>query len=154
MAFYISTGLKNHLLATDDFAAGVNGGLIKIYGSATSQSAADALVPINANVALGSALLLCTISVDGAGGGLNMDTAPISGILAKSTTEIWVGEVLASGYHSFYRYAPSADDGTLSITAKRCQGSSGILGTDLILAAAYLTLGQDQRIDSYVIGMP
>lgn len=154
MAFLLSTGFKNYMMATDDFAAGFNGNLIKIYGSATSQDAANALIPATANAALGSALLLCTISVDGAGTGLNMGTTPSSGVLAKSVTETWVGNILASGYASFYRGAPSADDGTSSTTAKRVQGTVGILGTDLVIASAYLTLGQEQRIDSYVVGMP
>jgi hypothetical protein len=141
-------------MGTEDFAAGVNGGLIKIYGSPTSQAAADALIPATADAALGSATLLCTISVDGDGTGLNMDTTPVAGILAKATGESWLGDNVASGYASFYRFAPIADDGTLSTTAKRCQGSVGILGTDLIIASSYMTLGQEQRIDSYVVGMP
>lgn len=154
MAFKLSTGMRNHLMATDDFAAGVNGGLIKIYGSPTSQAAADALIPATADAALGSATLLCTVSVSGSGTGLNMDTVPSSGVLTKAAAEAWYGTNAASGYASFYRFAPIADDGTLSTTAKRCQGTVGILGTDLIVASAYLTLGQQQRIDIYAIGVP
>jgi hypothetical protein len=154
MAFKLSTGMRNHLMATDDFAAGVNGGLIKIYGSPTSQAAADALIPATADAALGSATLLCIVSVSGGGTGLNMDTTPSSGVLTKASAEAWYGTNVASGYSSFYRFAPIADDGTLSTTAKRCQGTVGILGTDLIVASAYLTLGQQQRIDSYAIGIP
>ena len=154
MAFKLSTGMRNHLMATDDFAAGVNGGLIKIYGSPTSQAAADALIPATADAALGSATLLCTVSVSGGGTGLNMGTVPSSGVLTKATAEAWYGTNVASGYASFYRFAATADDGTLSTTAKRCQGTVGILGADLIVASAYLTLGQQQRIDSYAIGIP
>ena len=154
MAFKLSTGMRNHLMATDDFAAGINGGLIKIYGSPTSQAAADALIPATADAALGSATLLVTISVSGGGTGLNMDTTPSSGVLTKASAEAWYGTIAASGYASFYRFAATADDGTLSTTAKRCQGTVGILGTDLIVASAYLTLGQEQRIDSYAIGIP
>ena len=154
MAFKLSTGMRNHLMATDDFAAGVNGGLIKIYGSPTSQAAADALIPATADAALGSATLLCTVSVSGSGTGLNMGTVPSSGVLTKAAAEAWYGTNAASGYASFYRFAPIADDGTLSTTAKRCQGTVGILGTDLIVASAYFTLGQQQRIDSYAIGVP
>lgn len=154
MAFKISSGLANHLMATDDLAGGLDGGLIKIYGSPVSQEAANALIPPTANAALGSATLLVTISVNGTGTGLTMDPTPISGILYKDAAETWLGEISASGYPAFYRFAAIADDGTESTTAKRCQGSVGQLGTDLVIKSSYLTLGNEQRIDSYAIGIP
>jgi len=66
-------------------------GIDKIYGSPTSQAAADALIPATADAALGSATLLCTVSVSGGGTGLNMDTTPSSGVLTKAAAEAWYG---------------------------------------------------------------
>ena len=154
MAFKISTGLANHIMATDDVASGLNGGVIKIYGAATSQVDADALVPATANAAIGAALLLVTISNNGAGTGITMDSTPVSGVLYKATGETWLGTVVASGYPSFYRYSAIADAGASSTTEKRVQGSVGVLGTDLVLGSGYLTIANEQRIDSYAIGIP
>lgn len=153
--FMISTGVQTHLLTTGDLESAVNGLVFKIYGDATSQSAADALIPDSANDAIGSATLLCTVSVDGLGTGVAFDTTPIDGALYKDATETWKGTNVASGYPSFYRLELSTDDGTESTTAIRFQGTVGILPTkDLVVASSYLTTGEEQRIDNYLIGLP
>lgn len=155
MALKTSTGLRNYLLASgDDFATGMSGILLKIYGSATSQAAADALIPATADASIGSATLLCTISVDGGGTGGTFDTSPSSGVITKATGETWKGTNVASGYASFYRGVLSADTGALSTTDKRIQGTVGTVGKDLIVATAYLTSGVEQPINSFSIGIP
>lgn len=154
MAFLVSTGLRNHLLDTGSFIAAADGMELHIYGSPTSQAAADALVPSSADDAVGSATLLCTVTVDDGGTGLGFATAAASGVIAKDSAETWLGTNLATGYASFYRLTESTDDGSASTTVKRCQGSVGTVGTDLIIANAYMTLGEEQRIDSYVVGIP
>ena len=152
-SFKVSTGLRQYMLGSDDFAAGMSGFLIKIYGSATSQAAADALIPVTADAALGSATLLCTISVNGGGTGGTFD-APTSGVITKAAAETWTGTNAASGYASFYRGVLSSDTGVLSTTEKRVQGTVGTVGKDLIIANAYMTSGVVQPINSYSIGFP
>ena len=155
MGLKVSTGLRNYMLASgDDFATGMSGILIKIYGSATSQAAADALIPATADAAIGSATLLCTVSVNGAGTGGTFDTSPSGGVLTKAAAESWTGTNAASGYASFYRGVLSGDTGTLSTTEKRIQGTVGTVAKDLIVANAYLTIGVAQPINSYSIGFP
>ena len=148
----ISKGLQEALALAA--ISELDGTVVKIYGSPTSQSAADALIPTNAYDAIGSATLLATISVDGAGTGVTFEAAPINGVVYKNTAETWVGDIVASGYASFYRMELSADDGSSSTSAIRVQGTVGVVGKDLILASAYLTLGQEQRIDSFVLAVP
>lgn len=154
MGFLISTGLQTHLITTGDLKTALDGKVIKIYGAAASQAAADALVPGTADAAIGSALLLCTVSVNGAGTGITFEDTPSGGALVKTASETWTGTNVASGYPSFYRLETSGDDGSLSTSAVRCQGTVGQIGTDLIIAANYLTVSQAQDIDSYLIGVP
>jgi hypothetical protein len=154
MSLMISTGLRNHLLDTGSFIAAADGMLLHIYGSPTSQAAANALIPSSADDAVGSATLLCTVSVSGAGTGLGFETTAVSGVIAKDSAESWYGENLASGYASFYRLTEAADDGSASTTTMRAQGTVGTVGTDLIIANAYMTIGEEQRVDSYVVGLP
>jgi len=143
--FKISTGLRNHLLASDDLAAGLNGGVIRMY-SGTEPATADA--------ALGAASLMVTISNNGAGTGINFEATPASGILSKATAETWLGTLVASGDYSFYRFSSLTDAGLESTTEKRVQGTIGVLNEDLLVSSISKTIGTEQRIDSYYIGMP
>jgi len=155
MAFKISTGLRNYLMGSgDDFATGMSGVYIRIYGSATSQAAADALIPATADASIGSATLLCTVSVDGGATGGTFSATPSSGVITKTVSETWKGTNVASGYASFYRLSAVADTGASSTTERRCQGTVGTLGTDLIIANAYMTSGVEQPINNFSIGMP
>ena len=155
MGLKVSTGLRNYMLASgDDFATGMSGIVIKIYGSPTSRAAADALIPATADAAIGSATLLCTVSVDGGGTGGTFSTSPSGGVITKDSAETWKGTNAASGYASFYRGVLSGDTGLLSTTDKRIQGTVGTVSKDLIVANAYLTIGVEQPINAYSIGFP
>jgi hypothetical protein len=150
----VSTGLRNHFLVTGDLESGINGGVIRYYGSPTSQVAADALIPATADAAIGTATLLVTVSLDGLGTGINMDTVPSSGVLAKASGETWLGTMVASGYFSFVRFSSLADDGTLSTTEKRLQLTCGAVGKEVTVSTAYKALDDEQRLDQFYIGIP
>jgi hypothetical protein len=145
MAFKISTGLRNHLLVTGSLKDALDGGVIRIY-SGTEPATADA--------ALAGNTLLCTISNNGAGTGITLDGTPSSGVVSKATGETWKGTNAASGLASFYRFSGLADAGTLSTSEVRAQGSIAAVGAELNLANPTLTSGAEQRVDTYVIGMP
>lgn len=150
MDFQISEGLANiQVTALKD---ALNDGYIRLYGSPVSQVEADALVPASASAALGSATLLCQISAEGSA--LTFDSTVTGGIAVKNTSESWAGVNEASGYVSFYRFVLPDDTGAEDPSAVRAQGTVGILNKDLILSSSYLTLGEEQRIDSYIIGQP
>lgn len=120
-------------------------GFIKIYSGT---------VPSSADDGLGAAVLLCTVSVDGLGGGLGFDIAASSGVIAKSTTETWKGTNVASGTAAFYRHVLAADTGALSTTDPRIQGAVALAGAELNLTSINLISGADQKIDFYTVALP
>lgn len=145
MALKISTGLRDHILATGDFQSAVDGGVIRIYNGP---------VPATADAALSGNTLLVTISNNSAGTGITMNAAPAGGVLGKNSGEVWSGDVAANGVPTFYRFSPLTDDFLLSTTAKRVQGSVGSAGYDLNFANTSFVVGETKRIDVYDIAAP
>lgn len=140
----LSTGTRNHLLVTGSLKSALDGGLIKIYSGAEPATADEAV----------TGTLLCTISNNSTGTGINFETAAASGVLTKETTEVWSGVNAASGTAGYFRHVASGDDGTSSTTQKRMQGSIAVAGADLNLSAVGLTSGATQTIDYYNVALP
>ena len=149
-----STGMRNHILATGSIKNAFDGMVIRLYGSPTSQAAADALVPAGADDDVSAATLLGTISLSGGGSGVNLDSTPTNGVLSKAPAETWTGTLVASGYFSFARISGTGDTGALSTTEKRFQLTVGTLNKEFIVAAAYKSASEEQRMDSFYIGVP
>lgn len=145
MSFKISTGLRNHLLVTGSLKDALDGGVIRVY-SGTEPAGADA--------ALSGNTLLVTISNNGAGTGITLDGTPAAGVVSKATAETWKGTNVASGLATFYRFSGLSDAGGLSTTEVRAQGSIAAVGAELNFANPTLTSGSEQRVDTFVIGMP
>lgn len=145
MALKISTGLRDHLLVTGSFKAGVDGGVIRVYNGP---------IPADADAALSGNTLLVTISNNSTGAGITMNSAPASGVLGKNSAEVWSGDPVANGTATFYRFSPPTDDGTLSTTVKRVQGAVGTAGADLNFSSATVAIGTPKRIDTYDIAQP
>lgn len=141
----LSTGLRDHLLATGDFQSGVDGGVIYIYNGTE---------PATADAALSGNTLLMIISNDAAGTGITMGSTPASGVLNKNAAEIWRGVCVAAGVPTFYRFASLTDDGLLSTTAKRMQGSIGSVNADMIFSNLNFTVGAERRIDNFNVALP
>lgn len=139
----ISTGLRNHVLASGSLKSALDGGEIRIYAGAAPASADDAI---------GAATLLVTIK--DAGAGINFDSAAAAGVIEKDPSETWNGVNAASGTASFYRHVLAADTGALSTTALRMQGDCGVAGADLNLTSVSLTSGATQTIDFYSVAFP
>lgn len=145
MAYKVSTGLRNGMLAGSSLKEQLDAGFIKIYAGA---------VPATADDALGSATLLCTISLNSTGTGINFDTAAAAGVLAKAPAEVWSGVNTGTGTATFFRHVAAADDGTLSTTAPRIQGAVGTSGAEMNLSSVNLTSGATQTIDYYNAALP
>jgi hypothetical protein len=145
MAIKISTALRNAILASGSVSSSLNGGLIKIYSGT---------VPASADSALGSAVLLCVISLNSTGTGISFAASASGGILTKNLSEIWSGTNVASGTASFYRHTAALDTGESSTTQMRIQGSVGTAGADLNLTSTSLINGAPQLIDYYSVAMP
>lgn len=140
-----STGLRNKLLDTGSLKSIFNLGFIKIYSGT---------VPADADAALGSATLLCTISVNSTGTGTTMEASASDGTLEKNAGEIWSGVNAASGTASFYRHVAAGDTGAASTTEARIQGSVGTAGADMNLTSTSLVAAATQTLDYYSITLP
>ena len=148
MALKVSTGLRNKLLDTGSVKSILALGFIRIYSGTP---------PTNSDNAIGSAgtnTLLCTITVDGLGTGLSMDSAAAAGVLAKAPAEIWKGTNAASGLATFYRHTAVGDTGTLSTTEARLQGSVSTANSEMNFTNTTLTASADQNVDYYSVTLP
>lgn len=144
MTIKISTGLSNKLLDTGSLKATLAAGFLKIY---TGSAPADA-------DAAATGTLLCTISINSSGTGINFDTAAAAGVLAKAPGEVWSGVNAATGTAGYFRHVAVGDTGALSTTQARIQGAVGVTGADLNLTSVALVSTATQPIDFYTVAMP
>lgn len=148
MSLKVSTGLRNAMLDTGSMKGTMDGGKIQIYSGTP---------PVNADDAIGSAgtnNLLCEITLNGTGSGINFDTSAAGGILSKAPAEVWKGTNVASGTASFYRHVATGDDGTLSTTQPRLQGDIGTAAKEMNLTSVGLTASAEQNLDHYSVALP
>lgn len=146
MALKFSTGIRNAILDSSSLKGAVDGSVIRLYAG-TAPSTADA--------ALGTATLLCEVSVNGDGTGISMAASAAGGVLQKDPNESWFGSVDTSGTASFFRIVDAvADDGTLSTVQQRIQGTVAAAGGDAYLASPSLVQGNSQSIDYFAIALP
>lgn len=139
----ISTGLRNAMLDTATLRTALGNGFVKIYSGAAPGSA-DAAV---------TGTLLCVISDDTTGVGISLAPAA-GGSIAKTPTEVWAGNNVASGTAGYYRHVASTDTGTASITEPRVQGAIATSGSELNLTSVVLSNGATQTVDFYSITLP
>lgn len=131
MALKMSTGLCNKLHDTNPTKTLFNLGFLKIYAG-SAPATADAAV---------TGTLLCTVSNNSTGTGLTFDTTAVGGVIPKAPAETWSGTNGASGTATHFRLVAVGDDGTLSTTQARVQGTIGVGGTDMVVGSAALTNG-------------
>lgn len=123
MAIKTSTGLAAHLMVTGSAKAAFDSGFIKVY-SGTEPATADAAV---------TGTLLWTISKDGDGTGLTFDATASGRAMIKTALHVWSGATTA-GTAGYWRLVGASDDGTLSTSQKRIQGTCGsTAGADLYM---------------------
>lgn len=150
----LSTAAQDHFNITGDTESLINGKVIKIYGSTVSLIEALTFIPAAANASIGSAILLCTVSLNGTGTGINLATASASGVITKASAEVWQGNYIVTGYPSFARIVETTDAGGVATTEKRLQLTVGTVGKEMIISTALKTLGDTQRIDAAFFGVP
>lgn len=140
-----STGLRNHMLASGSLKGALDGGEIRIYAGT---------VPATADAAIGSATLLCTITLEGGATGITFAAAAADGVLQKNASEEWSGTNADSGTATFFRHVIDSDDGSASTTALRIQGTVNTVGADLNLSSTSLVAAAEQTIDYYSVAIP
>jgi hypothetical protein len=145
MAILASTGLRNALLASGSLANTLADGLIHIYQAST--------LPVSADAAA-TGIRLCTISLNSTGVGINFDATAVNGSLQKAPAEIWSGVNDQTGTATYYRHVTATDDGSLSTTFPRLQGTIDLVGADMNLSSVGLSVGATQTLDYYVVTLP
>lgn len=142
----ISSGLRNYMMGTGSFKAGMDGSYLKIY-SGTAPASPDDAIP-------GGATLLCTVSVDAGATGVTFETTATAGQLLKAAAESWQGTNAATGTATWFRLAPTADVGDSSTTARRVQGTVAQAGADLNITNTSLVSGATQTVDFFSVLLP
>jgi hypothetical protein len=145
MAIQISSGLRDYMLVTGSFKAGLDGGVLRIY-SGTPPATADADASGNP--------VLCVISDNATGGGLHFETAVTAGVLSKSVTETWRGAITQYGIATFFRFVASSDTDGISTTARRVQGTVAVLGGDINFSNTEFVPPNYRVIDSLNVTLP
>lgn len=145
MTAKVSTGLRNAMLVTDSFKGLMDNCKLRIYAGT---------VPATADAALGGATLLCEVSDDATGDGLIFDASASAGVVTKDGSQIWRGVNVATGVATFYRLEEDTDDGTLSTTALRVQGTVAVAGGGLNLSSVSLVATASQSINFYSLALP
>lgn len=140
----VSTGLRSKLMDTGSLKSILAGGLIKIYAGTA---------PLTADAAA-TGTLLCTVSLNATGTGINFDTTAASGVLSKAPAETWSGVNAATGTATHFRHVAAGDDGTASTTQARIQGTISTVAADLNLSSTSLVSGATQTIDYYSVTLP
>ena len=79
--------------------------------------------------------------------------APSAGAMSKYA-ETWSGLIATSGVAGYFRFVTSSDDGTLSTTQVRAQGSVSTSGAELNLSNTSLVAATTLTIDTYSISLP
>lgn len=144
MSIKLSTGLVNAMLSS--------GSLKSIFDPGSEIRIYDGPVPADADAAIGGATLLVTIK--NGSSGITFEATPSGGILEKNASETWGGTNVATGSPSFYRHVLTADDGALSTTAPRYQGTVAVAGADMNLTNSMLTSGAPQTLPAHAVALP
>lgn len=146
MTTKISTGLAAYMLATGSLRQAFASSFLRVYQGA-EPATADAALP-------GDAVLLCEISVDGDGSGINLSSTAGGTFITKSETETWRGEAIATGTPAYFRWVTGADAGSASALLPRIQGAVGLAGAELNFSSLNFSEGAIQKVDYFVVAMP
>lgn len=143
MALKLSTGMAAELATAKKTA--LDGGFINIYAGT---------VPADADAAIGSATLLCTLTEDGDGvTGLTLDQD--GHILKKPAATVWAGTNVASGTATFYRHVAVGDTGAASTTQVREQGLVGLTNAaEMTLVNVTFVASEVFSLNNYVLEQP
>ena len=144
MTFKVSTGLRNHMLASGSLRAALTNGKIRIF-SGPEPASADAAE---------TGTLLCVIDKDGAGAGFTLDVTASDGVISKVVGDVLQGTNLATGVAGYYRHVGSADTGTESLTEPRIQGRISTSGAEANFSSVNLVSGATQTADTYSVNLP
>jgi len=79
---------------------------------------------------------------------------PSSGGSMPKNSDVWSGTVLVNGVAGYFRIVTSNDDGTLSTTQLRIQGSCSTSGAELNLSNLSLVATETHTVSNYAVSLP
>ena len=142
-----SSGLRSAMLSQGSLKSLIDGHVLRIY---------EGEVPISADSALGNAVLLMELTVNGGGGGFTFDAGPGDITLRQNVSERWETlSVTASGAMSFFRLVHPDDSGSNDSGSLRIQGSIGrSFGHDMAVSTLNTLVGQPWLLNSFYVEFP
>lgn len=142
----LSTGIRDYLAVTGALRAAMSTLVLKIY---------EGTEPATADAALGSAVLLCTVTVgDDGSTPLTWEPTASDGVLLKEADDVWEGTNSAGGTAAFFRFETLADAGGSSTSALRVQGRCAVAGGELNLSNLVLVNAAPLSIDNFALTVP
>lgn len=149
MSARFSTGLRNAISGTVGFVGALDKGIIEIRSGARPASADAA----DAGTLLGVATLNSGAFVPGSPTNGLTFAAAAGGTVSKTGTWSFVG--LAAGVAGHFRFKGNAvDDGSLSTTLPRLDGTCAVSGGDLSITTVNITVGMPVTIDGFSYTTP
>lgn len=146
MTTRISTGLAGYLLGVGSLRQAMAGSFLRVYSGTPPGSANAALSP--------DSTLLVEISLDGAGGGLELSASSTGAVITKDPSQVWRGTAVATGVATFFRWVSPGDAGEASNTRPRVQGDVALAGGELNFSSVAMTQGAIQKVDYFAVAMP
>lgn len=144
-----STGLRNNLAGPLGFAASFEKGIIEIY-TGSQPATADAAVT---GTLLGTMTLASGAFTPGSPTNGLTFAEPANGAVAKTGTWSFVG--IAAGTAGWFRFKANAvDNGGVSTTAVRMDGSCGTSGADLNISNIVIAVGAPNTCDAFTYTQP
>lgn len=145
MAINLSTGLKDSVLVTGSLRSALTNGQLQIYTGAA---------PASADAAATGTLLNTYVDNDTGTFNLTFEASTSGGALVKTAAQTWSGTSVAAGTAGYFRFVVTGDDGLLSTTQVRIQGTVGGAGADLYLASTTIANSTLYFIDAFAIAIP
>ena len=144
MAFHISTGLAESIMGGSSIKDTMDLGFIDIYSGT---------VPADADESIGTATLLCRVSLNSTATGLTL--LQDGRLLRKPPADVWSGTNAATGTATFYRQVLTGDTGDLSTTDARIQGEVGLTNySEMTLTDTSFVSGSTFALGGYVLEQP
>lgn len=142
-----SSGLRSAMLSQGSLKSLIDGHVLRIY---------EGEVPISADSALGNAVLLMELTVNGGGGGFTFAAGPGDVTLRQTVGERWETlSVTASGAMSFFRLVHPNDSGPNDSGSRRIQGSIGrSFSHDMAVSTLNTLAGQPWLLNSFYVEFP
>ncbi len=144
MAFHISTGLAESIIGGSSIKDTMDLGFIDIYSGT---------VPADADASIGTATLLCRVSLNSTATGLTL--LQDGRLLRKPPADVWSGTNAATGTATFYRQVLTGDTGDLSAADARIQGEVGLTNySEMTLTDTSFVSGSTFSLGGYVLEQP